>query len=215
MSLLTICRSRLSTDCCDCIRSSEDTLHGSTGDDTSESATGGAGGATGGSADDTSSGNTTQGGTLYEALILQLGSFYRYKLYIPPIVPVDGSNSGSNSGSSSGGGGGGGGYGSDRASNSVSSDSDGVVGPASTTVYRRLGTTNSYSTSSYLPTHRQPVTGELISCHLYRRNTNPVSYLLLPADVDMEQVLSFHHDILSTTLFNPSYCYLPYLVHCP
>ena len=188
--------------CSDDVHSSEDTLHGSTGDDTSESATGGAGG----SAEDTSSGNTTQGGTLYEALILQLGSFYRYKLYIPPMVPVDGINSGSNSG---GGGGSGSGYGSDRASNSVSSGSDGVVGPASTTVYRRLGTANSYSTSSYLPTNRQPVTGELISCHLYRRNTNPVSDLLLPADV----VLSFHHchEEISTTLFNPSYYYLSYL----
>jgi hypothetical protein len=34
----------------------------------------------------------------------------------------------------------------------------------------------------------QPVTGELVACHLYRRSTNPVSYLLLPSDVDMDQL---------------------------
>ena len=156
-------------------------MSGATGEGASEGSGGGAGG--GGSVD-APTGAPPSEGTLYEALILQLGSFYRYKLYIPPLVPVDGSNGGSNSDVGVGGGsdsvnGGGG-----SASVNGGSASASVGGPTTTT-FRRLGST-SYS-SSYLP-NRQPVTGELLSCHLYRRYTNPVSYLLLPADVDMEQV---------------------------
>ena len=209
----------------------EDSLSEGTSESTSEGVDGsGSGGASvgesasGGASVDASSGSPPSQGTLYEALILQLGSFYRYKLYIPPLVPVDSSGNGS-SGGGSGGGGGGGSSGSggsisgagagataSASSGASSSSSTGAGssannrGPADTTVYRRLGTTSySYSTStstSYLP-NRQPITGELISCHLYRRNTNPVSYLLLPADVDMEQVRS--HPLSHTHLINTPY----------
>jgi len=107
-------------------------------------------------------------GVIYEALILQLGSFYRYKLYLHTGRDDSSSSDSSISSSSI----------SSSSIHSLPSHSSSYTG-GNENVSRSLVSTPTYDPAALKP-------GQMLRCRLYRRvGLPPYSYLLLPVDTDI------------------------------